>query len=567
MTDFRLTLRIDKIGDLEALNALNALDAKGRRIVEGVSGATGRAMGEVALAYERGTKSMRLSLESVAKEHEKNIAAMVREERAADALGRRQGLASLSATRGIEQIVRSGTLLSSSLDQTLSQVSQLAFGFGVTGPIVGAIGVATVAMVGFFRKAHEETVKLAREMAEEINRISHQDLASQALTAQRLYSGDESATDITRFGISQLRDQQAALRRRITGGTSTFRDMTSGQQRTVLSEDAASAAEQLKVVEDRLNKIVPLYNSIVGVGGRGGTLEAASRRAAAMDLPGFITDEIHKDAKLDRAGEKAAKKLADAYEKSLAADMKSATKVAVQQMVADAETTFAAQHSIIAELVPDKKKLADSIKDVIDDALEMVKNDPLIAKNNAIDELAERLSDQLKASLREGLAGAFEAAFSGGGIEGGIKALAASVLGSFGNFLEQLGESMLITGTIMTAFVHAMHSLNGPAMVAAGIGLIAAGAAMKALAGSFGGGSRGGDSYGGGYSGGSGLASIVDRGVINPDTYSQRTGASITPRPAVTNNVTIIGPNDPSAQRAWDELQRKSQQRGSLASA
>src|SRR5690242_21364501 len=80
MPDFQLTLKIDRVGELEALNALNDLDKKGRRVVEGVSGATGRAMGEVALAYQRGTKSMRLSLEEVAREHEKNIAAMAREE-------------------------------------------------------------------------------------------------------------------------------------------------------------------------------------------------------------------------------------------------------------------------------------------------------------------------------------------------------------------------------------------------------------------------------------------------------------------------------------------------------
>lgn len=569
MTDFRLTLRIDKIGDLEALNALNALDAKGRRIIEGVSGATGRAMGEVALAYERGTKSMRLSLEQVAKEHEKNIAAMVREERAADALGRRQGLATLSATRGLEQIVRSGTLLSSSLDQTISQVSQLAFGFGVTGPIIGAIGVATVAMVGLFRKAHEETRKLAREMAQEINRISHEDVTSQALTAQRLYSGDQASTYwLEQQGIPALQAMLPGLRQRVKAGTTTRIDFKGGHE-TTLNADARSAAEDLKKVEDRLKEIKPIYDSIMGVGGLGGTLARAAQRQAALDLPGFVTEDLAKGAKAEKAGDALAKKLADAYQRELAADMKSATKLAVAQMLADAETTYAAQNSIIAELVPTKKQIDASIKDVSEQISDAIKNDPFLAAQKAIHELADRVQREFGAVMGDAMASAFETAFSGRGLKAAFGNLISAALSGLGGLMEAVGAQMIIYGTWVAKFIAHVATFDPIGQIEAGIGMIAAGALLKSIAGSFGhsNGGSGGGGGGGGYSGSAGLGSIIDRGVIDPTSYSQRTASSIQQRPGVTVNATIIGKDDPNAQRQIAEIVTKAVQRGWIGAA
>ena len=566
-TDMVLTLKIDKVGDLEALNALNALDAKGRRIIEGVSGATGRAMGEVALAYERGSKSARLSLEAIAKEHEKNIAAMVREERAADALGRRQGLATLSATRGVEQLVRSGTLLSSSLDQTISQVSQLAFGFGATGPIIGAIGVATVAMVNLFRKAHEETKKLAREMAEEINRISHEDLTSQALTAQRLYSGDEAATDITRFGIPALQAMLPDLQRRVKAGTNTRIDFKGGVE-TTLNKDARDAAEQLKLVQDRLAAIVPLYNSIMGVGGRGGTLERAAQRQAALDLPGFVTEDLAKGAKADKAADKLADRLAKEYQRALAHDLKEATKLAVAAMVEDAETTFAAQQSVITELVPTKKQIDASIKEVSEQISEAIKNDPFLAAQKAIQDLAARVQQEFGHVMGDAMAKAFETAFSGRGLKSAFGSLISAALSGLGGLMEAVGAQMIVYGTWVAKFIAHVATFDPIGQIEAGVGMIAAGALLKSIAGSFGhSGSGGGGGGGGSYGGSSALGSIIDRGVIDPNTYSQRSGASIPQRQAVTVNATIIGKDDPNAQRQIAEIVTKAAQRGWIGPA
>jgi hypothetical protein len=94
---------------------------------------------------------------------------------------------------------------------------------------------------------------------------------------------------------------------------------------------------------------------------------------------------------------------------------------------------------------------------------------------------------------------------------------------------------------------------------------VASAVAMLTLARSMGGGASGADMVGTGGAGGltySAASSAAPTQQIIFGATSATTAAGMTPRSST--NVTIIGPNDPSAQRAMQELMAKADSRGRL---
>jgi hypothetical protein len=218
-------------------------------------------------------------------------------------------------------------------------------------------------------------------------------------------------------------------------------------------------------------------------------------------------------------------------------------------------------------LVPNAKELAKEIKDSIALAMESIKNDPLLAAKSAIDDLNSRLNEMMKDGIINGISDAFasgfDRAFNGGGAVGFIEGFGQAILRAIGNVMEQMGAALISYGVAMEIVALGLTNpfTSGPAAIAAGTLLVGLGAALNAAVNGHGGGHVG----GGSYSSGSGLGSIIDRGVINPDSYSRTSAASIQQRPQVNANFTIIGPNDPNAVRGIDEILRRINQRGSLA--
>jgi hypothetical protein len=597
VSDFLLTLKIDKVGDREALNALNDLDKEGRRIIEGVSGATGRAMGDIAVAYERGTKTIRNQLQGIAEGHEDNIRVMQAEQTAAekalasvsaatDRAASRASTATVAISRGIETMARTGKEGGRSLDTVIASI---ASGFGVGGPIVGAIGIATVAIVEMFMRASREAKKAVDESIKEFDRIAHMDVKGQGEAASILYAGDpNAATPYQQASLAELKRLRASALKEQKDGTSSFTGAY-GITTKSLSDDAAKATDSLK----DLNKEIERRNNLLSsINGPAGSLARAGAKQAADDLPGFVTDQLAAQATADKAATKAAQKAHDAAIKAFARgveERQKASEAAVATEVAkitDANdpnvslnenlaralnrkigtASGSAQKGLLDGLIPSKEDSKEFMLGLERSISDAIKNDPFIAFQKAIKDLAKRMQDELQRTLGDGLAAGFEAAFSGKGIGNAFKSLAATVLSGLGGFLEQLGAGMLLTGVWMTAFATAIKSLNGPAAIAAGVGLIAAGAALKALAGSFGGGQSAGSGGGGGYSGsGAGLSQIIDRGTINPNSYTQTDARTIPNKPTIHASFNVIGPDDPNAVRSIDEILRRIDQRGSLA--
>ena len=194
-------------------------------------------------------------------------------------------------------------------------------------------------------------------------------------------------------------------------------------------------------------------------------------------------------------------------------------------------------------------KISDVKRRLLEDAFDFEQQIPLI------------IGSALAGGIADGLTQGFQRAFEGGGISEGFKALTASLLGGLGTMLIQFGQQALLASDWMIALLESFRELNPYAGAAAAIGMIALGAALKGAAqAAFGRRSTGGGgSYNGAFSG-SGMSAVVPRMVFGGTSATQAVGMT----PIAPMNITVIGPNDPSAQRAIQELITKANRRGNV---
>jgi hypothetical protein len=185
------------------------------------------------------------------------------------------------------------------------------------------------------------------------------------------------------------------------------------------------------------------------------------------------------------------------------------------------------------------------------------------AKEAAL-KIRETFSDAIGGAIVAGIAVGIESAIASGRIGDGFAALGSAMLMGLGDAAIRFGVQTMALGTLMQDIVSNFASLLPGGAIVKGAAMIAFGAALKGAAGAaFGGGARGtGRSPTnplGAFAGGMGQGTTTQ---LIFGATSATTAAGMTPRSSM--NVTIIGPNDPTAQRAMQELMRNANQRGTL---
>jgi hypothetical protein len=163
---------------------------------------------------------------------------------------------------------------------------------------------------------------------------------------------------------------------------------------------------------------------------------------------------------------------------------------------------------------------------------------------DAMMSIQQTITGGMAATLGDSIYNAFSAAFSGEGIGGFIKAFGQTVLAGVGGIFTQLGMVYLEYGGIMQALSALLPNpfTAGPAGLAIGAALIAMGAALGAVA-------KGKSSSGHSASGlggnryGAGTESMTRLKFVDRPNVNTR---GLEPRQ--TNNIFIIGENDPRAQ-------------------
>lgn len=176
--------------------------------------------------------------------------------------------------------------------------------------------------------------------------------------------------------------------------------------------------------------------------------------------------------------------------------------------------------------------------------------------------LRERLRVDFGDTLASGLAAGIETAIATGSIGEGFKALIRTLLAGLGDMMVQFGKAALVAAGFMKTIFDALSKALPGGAIAASLAMIAVGAALKGAAGrAFGGGGGGG---GGGYSAPSLSVSSGAMGMPNLFYGPTAAGSASTIAQIPAMNVTIIGPNDPSAQRQMQDLMRNAMRRGDV---
>lgn len=182
-----------------------------------------------------------------------------------------------------------------------------------------------------------------------------------------------------------------------------------------------------------------------------------------------------------------------------------------------------------------------------------------------VNKTATELRDSLYNVLGDALLTGIEAAFQKGANFGSaMKAFGAALLAGLGSVMVAFGQRLVQLGVALKTAMDSFRSGNGFAMIAAGLAIIAIGSALRGAAG------RAMDSSGFGGGGGGYTAPAVggmtggSMGIPTQFYWPTAAGSASTIERVNPVNVTIIGPNDPAAQRQMQELVRNAQRRGSV---
>jgi hypothetical protein len=177
--------------------------------------------------------------------------------------------------------------------------------------------------------------------------------------------------------------------------------------------------------------------------------------------------------------------------------------------------------------------------------------------------LQQSFAGGVVATFADALAAGFETAIATGKISEGFKAFGSVLLSGLGGMLQQFGTAALLANKLMIKLMTSMATMNPVTGIAASIALIALGGVLKGAARSAfgGGGGGGGGGNVGGYS-----APAMGGNMTMPTAYYGPTSAGSANTIERVNpiSVTIIGPNDPTAQRQMQELLRNAQRRGNV---
>lgn len=447
---------------------------------------------------------------------------------AANTTSRQWGMASRQIAGGLEQIARSGKVTGESLKQIVSQGAEMAFMFGAGGPIVAAMGIVGVAIyehiTNNIKAAREEAEKTANSIRAMVDAGDKAGIYKQMSSVYRGTPGQNFED-----GIASLESQAATLEaRRLKIDPNNFgrdhKGFASESQRALAAE-IARVNGLLTAQKNLFLQLRMAYNAPMPWQGTGEIPGMTSSASA----PGGATSSKSTSALVNR----------------YLIGAPGGPGRFLNEILGSKSSLHGQDPLNVA--IHGKGRPQDSAMTVA--MVEGMKLAGEIAGNGFVDTLAS--------SIEAGMARVFQ---KGANIGSVFAAIGQTALSGLGSIAVAIGRQFLTTFKFIDVMVTALKRLTPAIGVGAAIGLIAFGSAMQgagnrmgANAGGFGGGG-----YGGGYSASAGYGStVIDRGIIDPTR-----GAGVAARSANNYNVTIIGPNDPVAQRAIQELIYNAERRG-----
>jgi len=498
-----------------------------------------------------------------------------------------------------------------SFQTLLSGISSLGFAFGpVVGAITTAAGAIANALISNFQRARDEAKKTADQIIENIRRIGASGSLLQAGERLRqLYSGDKFispddplAALIKGGGLEAANRQLAAitakrdaiLATRPAGGIFGSPEEQEAFNKAIAAlqpafDKAKAAVASLRSEYEPLAKLFDDLNKKASDQTATGLALAQTQRGKELALAqhrydlevAMLEGNIAKQAELTAGWVDTAARLygrdSQEYKDAQLEKLKFATQMKNDLAKSAAATLDALKLAPVA-VTPSSGEKLKSASDAIFASVTEVwkKNKPKLEQANA--EMWDGLAAQAEAALQpyraivgniggsigQSLTAGITEALHGGGLSGALSAFGDVILGALGGFFTRWGEALLGFGAIMeklAAWMLAHPIFSGPAAIAAGVAMIALGSTLSGLAGGGGGGGGGGAAYSAAIPS---LNTSQSVAVAPYTSYpeSAATTAGMTAVTPVTVNATIIGKDDPRAQREILELVNRAQLRG-----
>lgn len=422
------------------------------------------------------------------------------------------GMIALSAASSFSAITYSGKVSGEALKNIFQQTALVgATLFGGAGPIVAAASVGALAIINLFTRARAEQKQLAEESQQTIDRlVDAGDVQGLTAKLRTLFAGTASKEFRDGLGprLEALGLSPFITEKQLT--TERERQNMLAKIRTIGARERVRELDELILLRreyDRLSaSILNTRNALQG--------PRTTAPISAAPLPGEIARRL----------------------RPLTAPGRSASRLGSGDLDDQPET-----RGVLGIQLPDP---AAPVKKTIEQMLEEFRAQQ------------SRLSLGIADTIANGIGAGIMAAVQSGSVNGAIAALGSSMLASLGNVFAEIAVKAIAQSRLMATFM-AFLTTNP-------LAALAAATAMMVLARGMGG-TRGGASVGGGfggsrYAGAAAGASSESVTRLIFGTNSMGTAAGMTPRQA--NHFTIIGADDPAAQRAITDLLRKAESRG-----
>jgi len=233
----------------------------------------------------------------------------------ADAIGQRYSAAAVQVASAAENMARAGKIGGDGLKQIVVQGSNMAFLFGPGGAVVGAVGVASLAIIEVFRRTRTETAELLRQSRADLREI--RGLTSREAAEERrlaLAFGDRTLTSADVQDVRDTKGDQEA-------------DRLEAQRRGVveLTRSTEDLRREIAAIQGEIGKAVGNFDtSNVEALNRAQTEKTAqlNKELKLLQLiaPQYdaLTTKVQELAKVE-AGRAAVKARLDAEEKARAA--------------------------------------------------------------------------------------------------------------------------------------------------------------------------------------------------------------------------------------------------------
>lgn len=425
---------------------------------------------------------------------------------------------------GLDQMARSGQTAGEGLKSVISSGAEMAFVFGAGGPIVGAIGIAGLAIFSLFDRARKEMEATRKKAEAEIAQLRKAGVGAQVERQQELYSG-AGGIQSTESRIGTIREELKGTA--VTPGMDTREVERRNERNFALTAELLELEKKLVVMKREHAEVAKMVEKSVAktveleaTGARLAEEERRKREAEAfarekgewknrpMDGEPFDmrAQERHEAATRENAARET--KPLDALRRSGMPDMAQINKDAGVWRPEDSAGIERAKLEI--------ESLGKAIEDVKDAGL---------------------------GGLKKGAADAFEAMTTGAG--GAGAALKGALFGAIGDAARAKGKYYLTYG--LASIASQFATPPNPHGIASGTKLLAQSAGMFALAGTMGkAGGSGSSSVGGGGGG---------RDASRSDTQQVESNG---PR----GNIKVVfpamtGTSDPRFRQAFKELLRE----------